>query len=312
MNTIKCIAAGATASLPPRQGIAGGTATGPLMQNILTTRILGKIIPFMDGETHRRLRNAIYRILRPLARVMLRHGMAYGSYAELARKAFVEESLAHLRRTGARVTISAVSAHTGLTRKEAKRLVDYDIESGSGSEQRYNRAVRVVTGWSVDPRFLDTQERPRVLPVTGDNSFATLVHDYSGDVTAAAMLAMLEAADTVTRDDDEVRLMSRAYLPTRTPGESLGILGNDVAELLTSIDYNLTHPAEERVFQRKVSNSSVRAGALEAFRELSNRKSQELLEAYDEWLAEHEISGDSDDESTRYVSVGIYYFDNSL
>jgi hypothetical protein len=205
-----------------------------------------------------------------------------------------------------------VSAHTGLTRKEAKRLVDYDIESGSDSEQRYNRAVRVVTGWSVDPRFLDTQERPRVLPVTGDNSFATLVHDYSGDVTAAAMLAMLEAADTVTRDDDEVRLMSRAYLPTRTPGESLGILGNDVAELLTSIDYNLTHPAEERVFQRKVSNSSVRAGALEAFRELSNRKSQELLEAYDEWLAEHEISGDSDDESTRYVSVGIYYFDNSL
>ncbi|MEE4247049.1 MAG: hypothetical protein V2I33_16670, partial [Kangiellaceae bacterium] len=54
-------------------------------------------------------------------------------------------------------------------------------------------------------------------------------------------------------------------------------------------------------------------GALEAFRELSNKKSQELLEEYDAWLSEHEASATtSSSEDGRYVAVGIYYFDQTL
>jgi hypothetical protein len=265
----------------------------------------------MSNTTQEALRTALHRLLRPLARIMLRHGMAYGSFAELARKAFVDESLAELRRAGKRDTISAVSAQTGLTRKEAKRLVDYDVGGGGDSDQRYNRAVRVVTAWSVDPRFLDANGRPRVLPAEGEDSFASLVRDYSGDVTPAAMLATLESSDTVSQRDDGIHLLNRAYLPTHTPAASLNILGNDVSELVSTIDHNLGSADSARVFQRKVSNANVHQEALKAFRELSNQKSQELLEAYDAWLAEHEADDGSGDDA-RYVSVGIYYFDNTL
>ena len=267
----------------------------------------------MKDNTHQILREALYRLLRPLARVMLHHGIAYGSFAELARKAFVEESLGQLRRSGQRATVSAVSAQTGLTRKEAKRLIEFDIGDAAENEARYNRVVRVVTAWCIDPRFVDGEGRPRRLAVDGDDSFATLVRDYSGDVPPSTMLKTLEASRTIETGGDGIRLLSRAYLPTETPAESLRILGSDVAELITTIDYNLTHPAGARVFQRKVSNTSVRAGALDAFRELSGRKSQELLEEYDAWLAQHEVDGSKGKTDTgHYVAVGIYYFDNTL
>lgn len=267
----------------------------------------------MHNDATQALRGAVYRLLRPLARVMLRHGMAYGSFAELARKAFVEESLDQLRRSGKRSSISGVAAMTGLTRKEAARLASFDIEAGNASDQRYNRAVRVITAWAIDPRFVDKKGRPRVLAAEGKNSFATLVKEYSGDVPPAAMLATLESSGTVCSEKKGVRLLDRAYLPTQTPIASLNILGTDVAEIITSIDHNLTHDDSDRVFQRKVSNVSVRVDALAEFRKLSNRKSQQLLEEYDAWLSEHEVSKDTDGKQERhYVAVGIYYFDDTL
>ncbi len=267
----------------------------------------------MSTNAQSALRTAIYRLMCPLARVMLRHGMAYGSFAELARKAYVEESLTLLRSSGKRASISSVAAMTGLTRKEASRLASLDVDTAEDANQRYNRAVRVISAWVVDPRFQDSDGRPLALPLEGDASFAELVKDFSGDVPTAAMLTTLESSGTVQVEDGKVRLLRKAYVPASTPVASLNILGNDSAELLNTIDYNLGAVPEQRVFQRKVSNASLQAGALTAFRELSNRKSQELLEEYDAWLKQHEVNAeDSEADDPCYVAVGIYYFDQTL
>ena len=63
----------------------------------LTTRRIWERVPNIKNDMPQVHREALYRLLRPLARVMLRHGMAYGSFAELARKAFVDECFASLR-----------------------------------------------------------------------------------------------------------------------------------------------------------------------------------------------------------------------
>lgn len=267
----------------------------------------------MSDDPTAALRGAVFRLLRPLVRVMLRHGMAYGSFAELTRKAFVDECLDMLRRSGKRATISSVAAMTGLTRKEAARLARLELGETGEADQRYSRAVRVITAWSVDPRFRDEAGNAAELALDGEDSFATLVHDYSGDVPPTAMLTTLEASGTVERSERGVRLTSRTYLPTHSPAASLNILGRDVAELITSIDHNLSVPAEARVFQRKVSTSNLRADSIEDFRKLSNEQSMALLEHYDAWLSDHEIAGGDDSaDDGCYVAVGIYYFDETL
>tara|TARA_R100000005_G_scaffold65943_1_gene34513 strand:+ start:11861 stop:12682 length:822 start_codon:yes stop_codon:yes gene_type:complete len=265
----------------------------------------------MDMPIHDILAAAVLRILRPLARVLLSHGMAYGTFAELARRAFADEGFVLAARGGKRATVSSVSALTGMTRKEISRLRESDVPVSAGASQRYNRAIRVISGWINDADFHDASGQPAALPLEGaEASFAELTRRYSGDVPAAAMLAILEASANVRVQDGMALLVERAYIPMATSTEKINILGRDVGELVYTIGHNLEAPPADRYFQRKVSNASIGASAAEEFRALSNRKSQELLEEYNAWLNQHQ----EDDttvgaESPRYVAVGIYYID---
>jgi hypothetical protein len=263
----------------------------------------------MDNATSRALSAAVLKLLRPLVQVLLRHGMAYGSFAELARKAYVEEGFAYIKGSGKRPTVSSVSALTGLTRKETKRLRELDVVDDASSSQRYNRAIRVVSGWINDPRFLTGAGAPSVLPMEGEEaSFSALVKEYSGDIPPAAMLSVLQDSGTVAVDEHGVTLHARAYVPSATPVEKLEILGTDVAELIDTIGHNLDADPSERYFQRKVSNVLVHPDAVPAFREFSNRKSQMLLEEYHAWLSDNEVDPEADEGTEpRYVAVGIYY-----
>lgn len=265
----------------------------------------------MKASLHQALSAAVLRLLRPLARVLLRHGMAYGTFAELARKAYVEEGFAHIERSGKRPTVSAVSALTGLTRKETKRLRELGVVDDESSSRRYSRAIRVISGWTGDDRFRTAAGEPAILPMEGkEGSFAVLVKEFSGDIPPAAMLSVLQDSGTVEITEQGVALQDKAYIPSATPLEKLNILGTDVAQLIDTIGHNLDAPAGQRYFQRKVSNVLVQPEAVAAFRELSNQKSQLLLEEYHSWLSSHEIDPDGDRSvEPCYVAVGIYYSD---
>lgn len=263
----------------------------------------------MDMSIHNSLDKTAREILGPLIQVLLNHGMAHGAFAELARQVFVDEGFRHVERSGERATISAVAALTGLSRKEVKRLREPTDTADNDSRQRYNRAVRVISGWVNDPRFQDAQGGPAVLDIDGpDSSFAQLVRDYSGDVPVVAILKLLESGGNVVRKDNHVILNNRAYIPMSTPVDRLNILGTDVAELIRTIAHNMAAAPDARLFQRKVSNDRVSRDAVASFRVLSRERSQRLLEEFDQWLAEHEVDGETEtDDTPAYVAVGIYY-----
>ena len=268
----------------------------------------------MTINVQKALSAAVLRLLRPLVRVLLNHGMSYGSFAKLARKAYVEEGFEHIARSGKRPTISSAAAVTGLTRKETKRLRDAAEGKEVDSTQRYSRAIRVISGWVNDERFHDSKGEPALLPFEGETgSFAALVKEFSGDIPPAAMLSVLQASQNVTSVDGRVELLERAYIPMATPVDKIDILGADVAELVATIGHNLEAPPDQRFFQSKVSNNGVSAEGLSEFRRLSNQKSQELLEEYHSWLSQHQVdtSAVDSEEAPAYVAVGIYYFEHS-
>ena len=233
----------------------------------------------MAEPIQRTLTRAINTLLRPLVRILLRNGIAYGSFAELAKKTYVDVAFEDFAPESKKQTVSRVSALTGLTRKETKRLHEMTQDDPDASQQRYNRAIRVISGWLNDTEFHDAEGQPMPLPVDGEGgSFAALVKKYSGDMTTQSMLAVLSAASTVARQDDRVHLIQHAYVPGKDPADKLHILGTDTGELIATIDHNLVSDADQRRFQRKVSNHRVRADALPEFRALSTRKAQTLLE----------------------------------
>ncbi len=262
----------------------------------------------MNTTVETALQRAASKILELLARLFLKHGAAYGLFEQLAREAFVKAGAAEMRRAGRRPTVSGISALTGLSRKMVKRLQESYYTEEAGSRLRYNRAVRVLSGWVNDPRFLKDGV-PSVLPIEGpEQCFSELVREYSGDVPPKALLKVLEESENVTVSDGHVELLKRAYIPTNTEPDTLNILGEDVAELINTVSINISAEPGDRHFQRKVSTSLLNRNDLDEFRTFSNQRSQQLLEEYDTWLAARELNEDQQDtDQTSYVAVGIYY-----
>lgn len=250
---------------------------------------------------------AALRILRPLVRILMRNGISYGTLAELVRKTYVDVGFDVMEENGQRPTVSGVSAMTGLTRKETKRLYEMQSPDTVAADQRYNRAVRVISGWINDRDFLTSEGSPADLALEGQGSFSELVRRYSGDIPVSAMLMVLREAQCVEREGAVVRLIAHAYIPRNDPGDKLNILGIDTAELLSTIDHNLAAVPEDLWFQRKVSNHQLHPDAVDTFRDLAAAKSQALLEELDAWLSEHEVN--NPDDACFYVALGAFYIE---
>lgn len=270
---------------------------------------IGIILPNMQETVIQALSKAFLKLFRPLARILIRNGVSFSAMSEWAKKVYVDVAFDEFKEPGKKQTISRVSALTGLFRREVKRLHDLDADTELDSADRYNRAVRVISGWLNDADYRGASNRPLTLPFEGPGaSFSSLVRAYSGDIPARAMLTVLESANCVEETSSgKLRLVQHAFIPGNDATDKLQILGSDVAELIATIDHNLSSPPDDLYFQRKVSNTRIHPDAVVHFRRLASERAQALLEELDAWLSDHELSEEDTEHEAQHVSLGIFY-----
>ena len=268
------------------------------------------------AKHNRVLSRAIVRLLRPLIRIVLRNGMSYNAFADLAKQVYVDVGMQEFAIPGKKQTISRVSILTGLSRKEVQRVMGRRDSADDEARARYNRAARVIAGWVRDRDFTDAAGNPLALSQEeGEAGFSELVKRHSGDMPARAVLDELLRVGAVEHlENGRIRLLSRAYVPRTSDLEKLEILGTDVSDLIYTIDHNLQHGADDPYFQRKVMYDNLPAEAIGTFRHLSAERAQALLEKMDKWLAEHDRDMNSSVEGTGRMraGIGIYYFDEAV
>jgi Family of unknown function (DUF6502) len=258
---------------------------------------------------------AVSAILRALAKVLLRHGVSYHAFADLAKRAYIQTAGDEFGIPGRKVSGSRIAVLTGLTRKEIQKLNESVSAPDSEALERYNRAARVVSGWIRDPEFIDQAGNPLDLAMDGPKStFTELVRRHSGDMTMRAILDELVHVGAVEKmEDGRVRLLSRAYIPRASDSDKLAILGADVADLIKTIDHNLTNIDLPR-FQRKLMYDNLPKEAVGKFRELSAARAQGLMEYLDSWLSQHDrdVNPASEGAGRMRAGLGVFYFEEDL
>src|SRR5512139_558758 len=239
---------------------------------------IGIIFPNMKTTVIRALSAAVTTLLRPLVRLLLRNGIPYRTFSDIAKRVYVDVAMEEFGIPGRKQSKSRVSVITGLTRKEVLRVRRLPSPDDLGAVERYNRAARVIGGWVRDPRFHRESGRPMDLPIEGDAAcFAELVKIYSGDAPARAVLDELLRVGTVERTQDgKVRLLERSFIPKTGEIEKIGILGVDASDLIATIDHNI-RKSGDAYFHRKVSYDNLPSETLPEFRGIAAERAQGLL-----------------------------------
>lgn len=269
----------------------------------------------MEAALERPIVTACRHWLRPVARWLLRSGVTWKEFAELARQAFVDTATAEFGLRGRPTNVSRVALLTGLTRREVRRVRAAGVKAPAAeAEESLNHASRVLSGWHLDHEFLGPDGRPRVLPVEGPGpSFEVLLKRYAGDIPVTALVKELIKSGSIERlDSGAYRALRRFYMPRQMDGRAVERAGSVLADLAATVEHNLSRDAlEPSRFEGRAQSRRVDPRCLPAFRAFVEREAQGLLERVDDWLTVHESRADAADAATVRLGVGVYAIQES-
>ena len=266
----------------------------------------------MDKKNLKPLYAAIIRLLRPLAHILLRNGISYKTFSDLAKYVFVDVAAKEFAIKNRKQSTSRISVITGLSRREVMRVRKMPSPDITESIEKHNRAARVIAAWRREKEFLGTEGKPAPLPMEGDNSsFSELVKHFSGNVPPRAILdELLHVGAVKELADGRISLLTRAYVPKDYDSHKINILGTDVNHLLSTINHNLHPDTTYPLFQRKVSYDNLPDEVLEKFHKKFSEKAQDLLEKADKWLAKHDrdVTPSVKGTGRNHTGFGIFFF----
>jgi len=271
----------------------------------------------MASEPTRPIVHACLRWLRPIARWLLKSGITWKEFAELSRTVFVAVAAEEFGLRGRPTNVSRIALLTGLTRRDVRRCREstlLDATRARRAEDDLNHATRVLAGWHLDAEFIDELGRPRPLPASGEGAtFSALVRRYAGDIPATALAKELLLSGSVIRTDDGSYLaVRRYYMPRAMDGQAVERAGHVLADLTTTLEYNLSRDASAPSrFEGRAQNRCVAPEHLPAFRAFMEREAQGFLERCDEWLSSHEAAPGAEGPSMR-LGAGVYMIQERL
>jgi len=256
---------------------------------------------------------AYSKLLRPLIRILLRHGVTYAELSEVVKTVYVATAAHEFRVPGKKMSKARIAIVTGLTRKEVQRISEIDNKEKSGLKTNLSRIGRVLSGWHTDPDFTGPYGMPLELrydsELAADATFVRLVQRYSGDMTPRAMLdELLRVGAVVETDQSWFKVVRREYVPHTLAPDFLERVGRGVHNFVHTIEMNMQKagPGKGR-FERTVRpDSGLKIEDLPLFDQYVRQKSQALLEDIDNWLTKLERPNKND--TTVQTGVGIYHF----
>ena len=262
----------------------------------------------MEKEFQNIAHEACRIVLRPLASMLLKVGLTWKEFSDLAKSVFVETATAEYGIRGRPTNVSRVSILTGIGRKEVKRQRELLESAHPVSTQKTTDATRVLSGWYQDPNYLGSDGQPLPLSESGNApSFESLCRQYGGGVATATMLKELLHTETIARAEGELLIPKRRYYhPARHDDENLLWAVNLIRDLTATMNNNVfkTDQTISR-FGRKAENTEIPESCRESFREYLDKRGQAFLEEIDDWLTEHATDEEGGSPCVR-VGVGVF------
>lgn len=254
-------------------------------------------------------------LLGPLVRILLRHGISYAEFSEIAKAVYVEVALKDFKVAGRKATRTRVAVMTGLTRKEVKRVIDEAVKDRYEPKSKFSRLGRVLVGWHTDTDFTGPYGLPLELQYEtnnpGEPTFAELVKRHSGDMSPRSILDELIRVGAVRETDAGwYRVLRREYITDAQGRDTFERTGFIVRNFINTVDFNMTKtaPGKGRFERHVFPADGLRAEDVPRFDNFLRERCQALLEELDNWLAKLPIPDANKGDEVIHTGVGVYHY----
>ncbi|MEX3009740.1 DUF6502 family protein [Hoeflea sp. TYP-13] len=253
---------------------------------------------------------ALSRMLRPIARAMIAHGVTLSAATEALKRALFDAAV-DLSAEDPKLTDSRISLLTGLHRKDVRRLRE---ESEPPVRRSLVNACTLVIGyWATAKRFTDKNGAPRPLPRAGRRGkpgFDDLVRDARIDLPAATVLdALLKEGAVTVKEPETVHLVQDAFIADPDSEAMIAAYEkNLLAHLQAATDNLLATDGEDRNFERAAHFSHLSDESVAELVRLARERSEEVLKELNRHaMALQQRDAKKSNQQGRF-SLGAYIF----
>ncbi len=251
----------------------------------------------MADNVRAHLIHAFRKVLRPLVKILIRAGVQFDEFVEVIKGVYVESAVRDGVGREGPVTRGRVAIVTGVPRRDVDRYIDDESLLAPPPPTNATTLTEVLHVWNTDPQYLGPYGIPLEIDYsdTPGRCFSELVRRVNPKAVAEEILDELLKSGAVVRSGDRhVKVMSRTYVTAEEISPvALEYLGNTLANLATTIQYNLTELEGPKRIERSVfADGGLSLEQMPAFDQFARAKVQQLIVDIDDWLSEHTSPGE--------------------
>lgn len=261
------------------------------------------------------VQRALVRVLRPLVRLMLAHGITYPALSELLKGLYVEVADREFRLPGKGQTDSRVSLLSGVHRKDVKRLRATAHAPVEDAPSSVSLGSQIVAAWLGSADFTDKRKHP--LPLarlarSGSSpdtpSFEALVQTVSKDIRPRAVLdEWLRLGIVHVDDQNRVCLNQEAFIPEKGFGEKAFYLGHNLSDHAAAAVHNMLGGAPA-FLERSVHYDALSRSSVAQLSALSEKAGMEAVLAVNREAIKLERRDQKSAAQGKRMTFGIYFF----
>ena len=253
---------------------------------------------------------ALRRVLRPIVRILIRAGIRFDEFAELARGVYVESAIRDGSDHSGGLTRARAALVAGVTRQQIDYYVDTDGALPTARPTLASVLVEVLQKWHTDAQYVGPYGIPLELEFDNGSgrSFRSLVAMVDSTVSPEIVLEELLRVGSVSHSGEKhFRAASRYFMAQPMSPQQLEYFGNTLTRFARTLEYNMDPQNSEKRLERfVVADRGLPHEVVPKFERYARERTNEFLVDLDNWLSPYSSPDGSD--SVERIGTGLNVF----
>lgn len=266
-----------------------------------------------SSAARKQLFYALRRVLRPIVQILIRAGIRFDEFSELARGVYIESAIRDGIDHAGTPTRERIAIAIGVTRQQLDHYIENEGELPVAEPTLVRVAVEVLHKWHTDSQYLGAFGVPLELEFEGGSprNFRSLVSNVDPNVSAGLVLdELLRAGSVVSSGDSHFRTISRAFVAADPMSpQQTEHLGNSLSRLAKTLEHNF-NPAnlDKRLERFVVADRGLPQELLPKFESFARDRANLFLNDLDNWLAPYSSVGVNDFRPRVRTGVNVFLY----